>query len=299
MLKKSRKVVLVVTLLFSSITFAQSPISGFYAKKSELTVAPSYSFKSYNNFYRGAKLSDGTPANLGEITSSIINLYAEYGISDWLSTVVSIPYISVESEAGNLDPVQQKSQISGVQDLGLMFKARGFEKKFKNSSKLTLGAAAGISLPISDYEAAGVLSIGNRAVASDILGVFNYTTPFKIFAELQTGYSVRSSSDFEIPNAALHSIKVGYFNDWIYAHAKLGIQDSMSGMDIGTPEFAAAGGAMVLPETEVDYTLLSFDLYTPIYKNNLGLSAGYGRALNGRNFNSESSFSLALVYKAI
>ncbi|GAA4276616.1 hypothetical protein GCM10022259_13400 [Aquimarina mytili] len=277
---------------------AQVPVNGFYAKKNTFTFASSYSFKSYDQFYRGATLSEGNPAGLGEISSSIVSLYSQYAILDWLSATATLPYINVESETGELDPVQNVAQVDGVQDLGLFVKARILEKKFENASKITLGGASGVTFPISDYQGAGVLSLGNQATAVNGSAIFQYTTPFKIFSEVQLGYSMRSSSDFDIPNAMAYSAKVGYHNKWLYMHAKLDIQDSMSGLDIGSPEFGAAGGPAALPETEVDYTNLSFDFYVPVYKNNVGVSAGYGTTLDGRNYNKESAFSFGLVYTA-
>ncbi len=275
---------------------AQLPVSGFYAKKNDLTVAASYSYKSFEEFYMGSTLSEGNPAGLGEISSSIVSLYTQYGISDWLSTTLTLPYISVQSSDGVLDPVQLVDQVDGIQDLGLFLKARILEKKFENDSKITLGGATGLTFPLGDYEGAGVLSLGNQATTFNGAAIFQYTTNFKVFTELQLGYSVKSSSDFDIPNAISYGIKVGYLHKYFYAHTKLDIQDSTSGLDIGTPEFAEAGAAAILPETEVDFTNLSFNLYVPVYKKSFGVSANYGVTLDGRNFNKESGFGLGLVY---
>ncbi len=300
MLHKSKRSLIGIALLacpFLSI-LAQIPVNGFYPKKNTLTLAPSYSYKSYDEFYRGATLSEGNPAGLGEISSSIISFYGQYAILDWLSTTVTLPYISVESEDGILDPVQEVSQVDGVQDLGVFLKAKILEKKFDNSSKVTLGGASGITFPVGNYEGAGVLSLGNQATTVNGAAIAQYATPIKIFAEVQLGYSLRNSSDFDIPNAMLYSAKIGYHNSLFYMHAKLNIQNSMSGFDIGTPEFGDAGGAAILPETEVDFTNLSFDFYVPVYKNSIGVSAGYGTTLDGRNYNNESAFSFGLVYTA-
>ncbi len=300
MLHKSQRSLLGVMLLLCPFLtiLAQVPVNGFYAKKKTLTVASSYSYKSYDQFYRGTTLSEGNPAGLGEISSSIVSLYGQYAILDWLSTTVTLPYINVESETGELDPVQNVAQVEGIQDLGLFLKARILEKKFENSSKITLGGASGVTFPVGDYQGAGVLSLGNQATAVNGSAIFQYTTPFKIFSEVQLGYSMRNSSDFDIPNAVAYSAKIGYHNEFLYLHAKLDVQDSMSGIDIGSPEFGAAGGAAILPETEVDYTNLSFDFYVPIYKNDIGVSAGYGTTLTGRNYNKESAISFGLVYTA-
>lgn len=283
--------------LFTAI--AQFPINGFYSEKKTLTVAPTYSYKSFDQFYRGSELSEGNPAGLGDISSYIFSLYASYTVNDWLSTVVTLPYISTKSQDGVLDPVQQTDQVDGIQDLGIFAKAKIFEKPLNSYSKVTLGGAAGITFPVSDYEGAGVLSLGNEATTINGAIILNYISPLNIFTEVQVGYSNRDSKDFDIPNAVLYGFKLGYYNPFFYVHANLEIQDSMSGLDIGTPEFAEAGGPNILPETEVDFTNLSFNLYIPIYKNKLGVSTGYTSTLDGRNFSKESALSFGLVYSSL
>ncbi len=288
---------LILCLVSISSLTAQTIINGFFPKKNELTVATSYSTKSFDNFYRGETVTKNNPANMGEISSSIFSVYGEYGILDWLSTSATIPYISVENETGVLDPVQGVSQVEGVQDLNVFFKAKALEKNFDNNARLAVGGATGVSLPVGGYEAAGILSLGNGATAIDGCGFVQFTTPSNLFLELQAAYSLKNSSDFEVPDAMLYSAKLGYYNKWFYAHAKIGIQNSLSGIDIGTPEFAAAGGARALPETEVDYANLNLDVYVPVYKNNFGISTGYLVNMQGRNYDRASSFSLGLVYK--
>ncbi len=300
MLHKSKNSLIGIVFFFCPIlsVLAQIPANGFYPKKNTLTIAPSYSFKSSDQFYAGSTLSEGNPAGLGEISSSIVSFYGQYAISDWLSSTITLPFISIESETGQLDPVQQVDQVDGLQDLGVFLKARILEKKFDDSSRITLGGATGVTLPVGDYEGAGVLSLGNQATTANGSAIFLYATPIQIFGEVQLGYSYRNSSDFDIPNAMFYSAKIGYYNKLFYMHAKLDIQNSLSGLDIGSPEFDTAGGAAILPETEVDFTNLSFDFYVPIYKNSIGISAGYGANIDGRNFNKESGFSFGLVYNA-
>ncbi len=283
--------------LVPSLLYSQTYVSGFFPKEKELTLAVGYTHKSYDRFYRGETLTDGNPANLGEISSSIIGIYGEYGINSWLSAMVSVPYISIKSGTGNPDPVHNENEQSGLQDLSLALKARVLEKVFEDNSKLSIGGATGLTFPVSSYEGNGILSIGNKATAFDGFAVIQYTTNFNFFAEAQTGFSLRNNSDFEIPNALLYSLKIGYYNSWIYTHVKLGVQDSTSGYDIGSAEFGANGGPAALSQTEVDYTNLNFDVYVPIHKHNFGVSVGYGINLDGRNFYDENAFSIGLVYK--
>jgi len=292
-----KKILLILCFVSLSSLTAQTIINGFFPKKKEFTVASSYSYKSYDNFFRGSELTKSNPMNMGDISSSIVNVYGEYGILNWLSTTVTVPYVTVQNEAGVLDPVSQTSEVSGVQDISMFFKAKVLDTKINNASKISIGGAAGVSTPIGGYEEAGILSIGNGATAIDGCGFIQINASNNLFVELQAAYSLRNNADFDIPNATLFSAKLGYYNKWFYAHAKIGTQNSLDGLDIGTPEFAEAGGARALPETEVDYTNFYFDLYVPVYKQSIGISSGYTTNMSGRNYNRASGFSLGLVYK--
>jgi len=296
MLLKITKTLILGLLLGSSFSlFAQLPVSGFYAKKNSFTLAPSFSYKTYDQFYAGSELQEGNPAGLGEISSSIYSIYAQYGISDRISATLTLPYIQLVSEDGIPGPVVNDTEVDGFQDLGLYIKGKILEKSFENKSKLTLGSAAGITFPLGDYEGAGVLSLGNQATTFNGCGIVQYTF-HKVFLEAQLGYSIRTNSDFDIPNAVFYSTKLGYLHKYFYVHSKLEFQGSTSGLDIGTEEFAAAGGALVLPETDVDYTNLSFNLYVPVYKSTFGVSGSYITTLDGRNFSKEKGFGIGLVY---
>lgn len=287
---------LALLILPTTAAFAQLPVNGFYSNKGDLTVATSYSYKSSDDFYFGSELNGANPAELGEITSSILSIYAQYGISDRFSAVLTLPYISVKSEDGVDDPVNGTSTVDGVQDLGLSVKGKILEKDFGGAGNITLGAAGGVSFPLSDYAGGGILSIGNQATAVTGEAIFQYNSPFKVFTELQLGYSARSSDDFDVPDALLYSAKIGYIHEYFYIHSQLTIHDSTDGIDIGSPEFGAGGGPAILPETEVDYTSLSFSLYVPIYKDVIGASASFETTLDGRNFNDESGVGFGLVY---
>ena len=281
-----------ILLPYSSL-FAQLPIDGFYPKKGDLTIAPGYTFKTYDEYYVVKNTVE-----LGEDTeTSIFSFYAQYAISNRFSATVTLPYISTEKES---DP---SSKQNDLQDLGLYIKSLIIKKDFKNSSKISLGAATGITFPLSNYKEGGIISIGNQATSFDGEAIIHYETSFKVFAEASLGYSLRDNKDYDIPNALLYSFKVGYLHQLFYAHAKLDIQDSTSGLDIGTDEFGLKNSTLTeqgldgaLPETKVGYTNLSFTIYVPIYKNTLGLSANYSSTLDGRNFSKETAYGVGIVY---
>ena len=116
------------------------------------------------------------------------------------------------------------------------------------------------------------------------------------FAELQGGYSVRRNKNFNIPNAVIGEFKVGFAHSLFYLATSIGLQNSASSFDIGSEAFAAKGGPAILPETEVDYTVLSINGYVPIGKSGVGITAGYGKVLNGRNTGAESYITTGIVF---
>ncbi len=296
---KQKNLLFVLTIFITTSTLiAQTEVSGFYPKSKELTLATSYTFKNYDRFYRGTTLTDGNPAGLAGIESYILGIYGEYGITDYLSASLSIPYINVQSDNGQPDPVLNEASVSGVQDLTFYTKLKIAETKSKDTGKFTIGAAAGINIPIGDYEGAGVLSLGTNANSLNGDLITQYKTISNIFVSAQAGYRYKWSSDFDVPSALVYGFKLGYTHEFFYVDSQLVYQDSMDGLDIGTEEFAAAGGPNILPETEVDFLNINVNLYVPILKN-IGVSATVGKNLDGRNFNKESAYSVGLVYKSI
>lgn len=300
MLHKSKTALFGAALLMGTFCAqSQTEVSGFFPSQNELTLAPGYTYKSYSNFYRGDELTEGAPAGAGRISSYIFNLYAEYGFTDWLSANVSLPYIDQQNANEILDPVSGEADASGLQDVNLNVKARAVRAELGDFGKLDLGVAAGYGMPVGDYEGRGIISIGTNATAITGRAIAQLTTSKNYFVELQGGYSLRDNSDYEVPNAMIYGMKLGYFNEFIYFHGQLAYQDSMDGLDIGTPEWVAAGGPAALPQTEVDFLILNVSFYVPILKDLGGISASVNTTLDGRNVSNEDAFSIGMVFKPL
>ena len=146
--KKFAYLIIAVCFAINTNMKSQTVCNGFYPEQNDLTVAVSYGSKKNSEFYRGTELG-GNPAMLGDISSSMINLYAEYGITDWLSATATLPYITVKSDDGQPDPVLLSDQVEGLQDLGLYLKGKIYEAKINSGDSFKLGSAFGFSFPIS------------------------------------------------------------------------------------------------------------------------------------------------------
>lgn len=285
---------LIASVSVSSV-MAQADVSAFFPEKNELSIAPSYTYKISERFFRGIPLNPGNPLGVGDIRSYIVNIYAEYGITDRISANLSIPYIWLEGDVLESNELVPITEVDDFQDLSLEIKGKIFGTDVDGIGNISLGAVAGITTPLSDYEGSGVISIGNATTTYNGGLIAQYITPQNIFLALKGGYSYRDTNDAGVPNATVWAAKLGYFNDFLYLDTQLSHQNSLDGIDIGTPEFAAAGGPAALQQTENDFMLWSFSLFVPIYES-IGITSSYVNTIDGRNFGKEKGFSIGLVY---
>jgi len=281
--------------LFQNTIIGQGTMDGFFPGKGSNSLAIGNTLKSYDNFYRGTTLTPGNPEDFGSISSSIVSIYGTYSFSDQLTGIINLPYITVKNENGVIDPIQLKSKVSGLQDLSLGVKGKLWDKAF-NSSKLIVGGGAVVRFPVSNYEEAGILSIGNGAIAIEGMALIQYQIHGGLFAELQSGYSFRRNKNFSIPDAFIGEFKIGYAHSKFYLATSVGLQNSERTFDIGSDEFGMRGGPAILPETEVDYTVLNVNGYVPFGKSGVGVTVGYGQVLNGRNAGAESYVTVGIVF---
>lgn len=77
---------------------AQSPISGFMKVKGEGSITVTQSREDYSDVFLVPNKVNSVPV-FNEVTTKSVSLYAEYGFSDRLNFVVSLPYIQTTGEA--------------------------------------------------------------------------------------------------------------------------------------------------------------------------------------------------------
>jgi len=288
--------VLLFSLIISTNAFSQITVNSFYPRKNGLTIATSYTSKRVDNFYQEFGTTGYDPELYGMVYNSIFSLYAEYGISNSFSVVANLPYIIAENENNVVDPIKGVSRIEGPQDLSVFLKFKILQLRSRDYSKFTIGAATGVDIPVGGYDEGSILAIGTGATSLNGLGLFQYAFPSKLFAELAGGYSLKLNPNFDVPDALLYRAKLGYFSKTVYMHASYTIQNSLTGVDIGSNEFVEANGAVALAEAKVNVQSLGMNVYVPLFEKKLGITADYNEVVAGRNNANNTSFSLGLAY---
>ena len=271
------------SLLIINTTNAQSLADGFMKGKGHGSLVLSYSWEQYDEFFFGTEQRPAPPPFGGKITTQSVSLYGIYGLTDNLDIIVNLPFIA--ARGANEEPDAPNQNVDGLQDVFLFLKWRPLYVETESGSFSFLGAA-GFATPLSDYEANAVLSIGNQSTRVDARLMTQYFMNNGFFIDLQAGYSLRSNN---VPNATMLGGKIGYAgrNFYVDLWSETQISDS-SAPDI-TP------GEVPFNETRVNYTQIGISGYVPL-TSGLGISAGVGRYVSGRNVGLASRVSGGVVY---
>ena len=293
MISRTKFSLLTVSALFiTSAVFSQPIVDGFTKGKGNGNIVLSYSWERYDQFYRGDTKTDAPPPYGGQITTQSISLYGIVGLTDNIDLILNIPYIIAEGE-GQGDMAAPVQEVNNLQDASLFLKWRPLFIE-TDAGNLSFLGALGFATPLSDYAADEVLSIGNNATRIDGRLITHFQTSAGAFAELQAGYSLRSD---DVPNATLLSAKIGFAAEKFYIDLWSETQISNSDApDIGDPAFfgpEAQGTPFRL--TRVNYTQIGASVFVPIVSS-LGVAAGIGQYVSGRNVGLATRFSGGIVY---
>src|SRR6478735_11170239 len=139
---------LLTCILLSAMQFAakaQTDIDALMMAKNNFCVGGTYSHSSWKYYWEGTLKRENL--NLGTVSSNVFAAMGNYGITDKLNAIFSLPYIKTQASAGTLHSDQ------GVQDLSLWLKWMPVEKKLSSNSVFSIYTLGGFSTPLSNYQA--------------------------------------------------------------------------------------------------------------------------------------------------
>jgi hypothetical protein len=286
LLKFNYQTFLLVLFSVTNLT-AQGLLDGFMKGKSNLVTALSYSNESFDTYFVGGNKTQNP--NLGTIGTNSIGVFVAGGVTDHLDVILSAPYISTKATQGFI------SDQKDFQDMSFFVKGRFLELAFENNATLSLMAAAGISIPLSDYIADSPVSIGNQSTQLDGRLIAQYRFSKGIFVAAQIGYIKRGNIEIDrglevsVPDAWDNILRAGGSFKKLYADAWIQHQNSRNGTNIGP--------GIPFPSNDIDFTRIGFNLYHPIPNfENFGLAFGGGFTLSGTNIGKSNRFSASLIY---
>jgi len=260
-------------------------------------VGPMYSYSSWKNYWEGTLKRDNE--NLGTVSTQMIGMMGNYGISRKLNALFSVPYVKTKASAGTLHG------MDGLQDLSLFLKWRALEKKL-GDGKLSLFGIAGASFPLSDYVADFLpLSIGLQTKTGSARVMADYLWG-NLFATGSATYVLRSNIDIDrtsyytteqhitnevkMPDAMNYNFRAGFRNHRWIAEAVLNYWNTLGGFDI-------TRNNMPFPSNEMDATTAGVNLkYVLPSLPQLSIVAGGMYTVAGRNMGQATTVYGSFFY---
>ena len=160
-------------LLSAATLSAQGPLDGYLKGKGVLDLVPSFSFLSARQF-------NGAPGETYDLQyrGNLLSLFAEYGLTERLDIVATVPYVFTSTQ-------------SGFQDGGMYLKYRPVYKNLPDAGKIGLLIGAGYSFPLSDYQPVAEGALGLRAQQLPAYLIAQWESPFGLFVNATGGYTRR------------------------------------------------------------------------------------------------------------
>lgn len=291
---------LIALLLFQPFFLslsAQTEIDGIMMFRNNFCSGVVYGYSSWTNYWEGTHKRDN--ANLGTVSTQMVSVMGNYGVSNNLNLLFSLPYVQTKASAGQL------RGMKGIQDLSLWVKWMPVQEKL-GKGDLSFYAIGGYSIPLGNYTPDFLpLSIGLRSKSLSLRGMLDYQLQ-NWFATLSGTYTYRQNvqidrdsyyttemhytNEVRMPNATQWNIRAGYRSDRLIAEAVANRWNTLGGFDI-------TKNNMPFPSNEMDSTTVG-----PHFKYNfkkwhgLSLIGGADYTISGRNVGQSMSYNAGVFY---
>ncbi len=264
-------------LLIPAVSTWGLDINGFQPAKGEGTLALSTTTESYDKFWVGeTKVSD---PGVGEVETTSLTLWGQYGFTDRLALVVNLPYVDVDSDGfGGFGD-------SGLQDLSALLKFRLVDVESGSGLRHTLIGGAGFRTAIDDYEANLPVDLGDNTDDALVRLVYQLRAGNFYFSQ-QAGFDLRGG---DAPDGFPLVTELGYTFGAVTLSAYYSNYIADGGTDIGDPGFT-------FPSNQDETTRVGAKVYGRIGEH-FGLAASGFTTLDGRNSGDIEGFSLSVVYR--
>jgi hypothetical protein len=190
-------------LILPLLIQAQTDIDAIMMSKNNFCFGAVYQNSGWDEYWEGDFQRENL--NLGTVTTKSIGIMGNYGISDKLNVLFSLPYVETNASAGTM-----KGQ-KGIQDLTLTLKYMPIEKTIGKST-YSVYALANVSAPLSNYPADYLpLSIGMQSKTASLRLMGDYQRG-NFFTTLSGAYVKRANSTID-RNSYLTNDEVHYTNE--------------------------------------------------------------------------------------
>lgn len=276
---------------------AQTDMDAIMMAKNNFCSGLMYGHSSWNQYWEGT--TKRSNQNLGTVSTVMYSYMGNYGISDKLNVLFSIPYVETKASQGNLHGMK------GFQDLSLWVKWNPIERVW-GKYDFSLYGLTGLSVPSSNYIADYLpLSIGLHSTNISMRAIADCQKGH-LFSTVSATYILRSNvttdrpyyysteqlltDQIYMPAAGNFQLRAGYRSSKLIAEAILNRWVTFGGFDI-------TRNNMPFPANRMNATTLGVNIkYEVPYVSGLSLIGSGSGTLAGRNMGQASSFGAGIFY---
>jgi hypothetical protein len=292
-----KRIIFILAIFLSLQTFAQTELDGLLMDKNLFCVGATYSKTNWKNYWEGTFKRENL--NLGKVSNSTTMINGNYGITNKLNAIFTLPYIKTKASAGQL--AGQK----GIQDLSLYLKWVGYTKQFKKSilKGILIG---GMTTPLSNYTPDLLpLSIGLHSKTASVRamvdfqqsnwfgtasGAYIYRGNVKLDRNTYYTTELHYSNLVQIPNATIINIRGGYRSEtWII--------EAIANKWITNGGFDITKNNVPFVSNKMDATTIGLHVkYETNFVDGLSFVGDGMTTIAGRNVGQTSGFTVGAFY---
>ncbi len=284
--------------LMTGLAYAQTVDDGIMMNKKQWCNGVTYMHSSWNEYWEGTTKRDNK--NLGTVTTQSLMLMSNYGISDKLNVLATVPYVWTDASAGTLHGMK------GFQDIELDLKYQFYKTKVGKNGKLSFMAVGGFSTPLTNYEndflpmsiGLGSTNLSGRLTVDYQQGIF--------FSTISSAYVWRSdvtvdrtsyytdhivySDKVDMPNVLNSNLFIGIRNKGLTAQFQVLNMYTFGGYDIRPNDMPFVSNQMNM--TSLGGHVKYFLPFAP----NLEVIGGADFVVAGRNVGQSQTYTAGLYY---
>jgi hypothetical protein len=282
-------------LAISKLAKAQTDADALMIPKNFYCAGVVYGHNSWDQYWEGTfKRTNG---NIGTLSSNSYAVVGNYGLTNKIDLLFSVPYITTNASAGTL-----KGQ-SGVQDLTAGIKWLAIQNEI-GKGIFSVHAILEGSIPLSNYEPNFLpVSIGVHSKSVSLRGLANYQTG-RFFVAAAGQYVRRAditldqnsyytdhliySNQVNMPDVANALFSAGYRSLKLNVEAILTQYNTLGGFDIRKND-------MPFPSNRMNWTTAG-GLAKYSLQSGLEFTVGGNYVLRGRNVGQNTNFFGAVYY---
>jgi hypothetical protein len=296
-MKKLIWLMVVTAGTLNTCVYSQTESDGLRMKKKNFCGGLVYNYSYWTKYWEGTYFRDAK--NMGTVSTTAIATMDNYGLSDRLNIIFSLPYVQTHATAGTF------KGMHGLQDLNVFAKWLALEKSFGHQT-FSLYTVLGVSSPTNDYIADYLpLSIGLksrtasfRIIADHSIGNWfvtasaDYIYRDNIKIDRNSYYTDKMiySNEVYMPNVFTSNFRLGYRKNDFVIEGVYEIWNTLGGFDIRKND-------MPFPSNNMDMNRAGLNLKVPFHKlGSLALVANSFYTIKGRNVGQSFSNMLGVFY---